>query len=708
MVKLEIGNRLFAVYALYVLFVWGSDFGDFAAYLAGWPQPAVLSRVIAAAAVLFLCRWLRRRVSIPRVRMDFSAWIFVCFALAFFLFKAVRPDTSTDVEFYHLFLQTPGFKDLFGYNFAPAAKASAMYPLADHLIYGFRWLLGYRLGTVLNLGLTILIFFQVRDFYSRLWTIRLGRASVLAAVTVLGYHLVMQLGASYMIDLASVPFLLEMLRLLAERRQGEAPGGVYYFSSLMAFVLALKLNTLFYVFPMLLLYFFWYHRQLRVKNVVISFVLAVLPISIYALYALRETGNPLFPFYNAFFQSVYAPASNVMDDGNRWGPLSAAELFFWPLHLVFTPAYRLCEIPEPFALGHLGGVLGGFYFFGRGLLDRVWRSAHRVEYSLGFVFVLSVYVWTILSGYARYFLFGMLLANMILVRLFCYVRRDGARLVTGGLLVLLAMSPFFAVYETAIGHEWSWRDFDSRAYRLNFPRLLRDRHLAGTDQTAKIDAFLLLDLHGSGYAHALKPEVPCYSYWQAMQSAPAIREAFRQRLVLLWEQQRAVYDVHVPDRQDFGRYIENMDKAGLQIAGIAYLDGGVFMDSRPWLCRLRPSEQPNRVIHLDGERAILPVSGGGDRLQLRCIWGFLADAGPLPPGLTFSVTAIAAGGQRQLLYQESATGDTWRNLDQCLDVSGMGAVRAVEIACVQADGTVMAQQPANPLLLLNPLVQLSE
>ena len=693
------------VFWFFLLFAWCGDWLDFLAYLARVQQGSIAAFVLAAA----LAGWVTMRLLQPcvdradRAPMDRAAWVILVLMGGFFLFKAAVPDTSTDVEYYHLYLQSPGFRDVFGQNFAPAALGSVIYPLADRLFYWFRMLLGYRLGTVLNCLLAMLVFFQVRDLYLSFWRAHWG-ASVLAGASVLVYQLVMQLGGSYMVDLVALPLLLEMLRcaLFAPARQ---KGDVYYFAFLAAAVLTVKLNNVFYVLP-LGLWFLWHSRRLlSFRCLALSLAVLCLPGSLYAIYSFLETGSPLYPFYNAIFQSPYFPVLNVLDSENRWGPVSWAERLCWPWHLALYPGYRLCELVEPLAAAHLGGLLAAVCFLLRGLWSRSWREGHALEWGLGLVFLGSAYCWTFLSGYARYFLFGMILGNIVFVRGLFLLRGCGWRRLTAVLLVPLLLAPVLAFYETGLGHEWSWRErrFHS-GYRQELGRFLRDRQLVSAEQAAQVGAFVQLDVHGSAYAHIIRPDVPVLSYWMAQHGGPYGAQVFSERLAGLWADGRRVYDVHVPGERPVQGYIDQLNAAGLRLVRIESAAGNILRSRKPWLCELQPGTERNQLLELSPEGIRIPVKGEGP-WRMRFCAGFLADWLPVPAGLRLQAVAVFQNGNYCLMREWPLHGERWMQVDEVVDRAGLDGLQEIRIVCLQADGQGFSPAEDNLLMLLNPTVE---
>ncbi|MCA1592819.1 MAG: hypothetical protein LC754_09265, partial [Acidobacteria bacterium] len=207
-----------------------------------------------------------------------------------------------------------------------------------------------------------------------------------------------------------------------------------------------------------------------------AFALPLLP---FTLFVWRETGNPVFPFYNTLFHSHFWPNFNLYDQ--RWGPRGLWETLAWPLRITLKPE-RMGEIAVYSGRVSLAFVVAVVCLFAA-------RRDRRLRL-LGFVTLAGAFLWAaMLTGYARYAVFVEVVGG---VTLLCSastlltasrVRAQQARAVSVGvaallLCALLAQCLFALSYITR--HEWSGRptvfeNYD--AYKEESRYVLRDYEL---------------------------------------------------------------------------------------------------------------------------------------------------------------------------------------------------------------------------------------
>lgn len=98
-------------------------------------------------------------------------------------------------------------------------------------------------------------------------------------------------------------------------------------------------------------YIFIFHiKELRIKDWFCAVLGGIYPFGMYLIFNYVCTGNPVFPYYNSIFKSVYFSANNFKDV--RWGGTNLLEKIFWIVYAAFRPSYRQSEIFD-FAPGTL-------------------------------------------------------------------------------------------------------------------------------------------------------------------------------------------------------------------------------------------------------------------------------------------------------------------------------------------------------------------
>ncbi|HEU4593565.1 MAG TPA: hypothetical protein VFS10_00250 [Pyrinomonadaceae bacterium] len=424
-------------------------------------------------------------------------WLVVGLPLLFiYALRAAFPDTSFDVLNYRLL---HGERSLAGMLYAPGDffPTPAPYnPAPDTLTALARHLLGYRLGTIVNLFAALwaarIADRILRPFVEGVWT----RAACVLLV-LMAEHALFEIN-NYMTDLLAVPLLLEATYLIllmddegvAARRT--LPARIAF---LLGAAVAFKLTNAVVALPLALACAYralWGRRRLAPKEwpkavglALAAFVAPLLPFSIY-LYKL--TGSPVFPVFNGLFKSPFWPENSGWD--TRWGPTGVWEKLAWPVVAFFEPSRHseLAVYSGRLSLGFVAAICG--LIIARG--DRRLRM-------LCVLMLSGSLLWSIAGmGYSRYGLFLELLSGVVLVALVLVLLRGVARpslswrTVAAALLsaALFAQAALAASYVST--HEWSMRPTffkNPRAYFAEGREFLRDRSLDGFLSTGQAAVF---------------------------------------------------------------------------------------------------------------------------------------------------------------------------------------------------------------------------
>lgn len=470
-----------------------------------WP----LTILTAACVVCFYVAARGRREAAPR-----QFWLAVVLPLAaLYLARAALPDTSFDVLNYRLFHAE---RAMAGPLLAPGdwfPTPSPFNPAPDIATGISRRLLGYRLGTIVNL-LAIVWAARIVERFLRPYVAGNWRRAACVLLVALSEHVLFEIN-EYMIDVLAVPLLLEAIRLAARDREGARSGGdeatrsrgeagatfrrdedatfgrgggasfrrdVLSAAFLVGLASAFKLTSATLALPLALLFAPRLLAELRAAppraaaTVALAAAVFALPLAPHAAYLYAQTGNPVFPLYNAIFESPYWTPANYRDP--RWGPFGFWETITWPLTSVAHPA-RLSELNVYSGRLTLGTIaaLAGLACFRR----------DRAVLSLSVVFLLDALAWSASTGYVRYALHLEFVAGLLLVCLSALVARGAAR-ESFGLRRALAALPLAALAAQASvafvyvsRTEWGGRPtvFDERRSHLREARrhALRDRSL---------------------------------------------------------------------------------------------------------------------------------------------------------------------------------------------------------------------------------------
>jgi len=448
-----------------------------------------------------------------------SLWLLVGLPLLFaFLLRAAFPDHSYDVLNYHLLntersLRGPLFQPS---DFFPSVPFN---PVGDMITGISRLLLGYRLGTVINL-LVLLWLAQITDkilhhFISNRW-VRSGSVLLIMLTENLLFEI-----STYLVDLLILPLLLQATLLTIEIDESDNPRiSCVQVSLLLGASAALKFTTLAVALPLGAIC--GYKLLLGPRKVSLMqltgffplFLAAFLaPLAAFTAYIYRLTGNPLFPVANPYFKSPYWPTHGGWD--NRWGPHTIFETIVWPIMIWFKPE-RHSELAV-----YSGRLSFGFVVALLGLL-LVWRNTRARILCL--VLIVSSLLWSKSAlGYSRYGLYQDLLAGIIIVVVAAIVitkskwQKISWPVAVASLLgVVLAIQSFVAC-RYFLDKEWGERTTlvaHPDIYAQEAKLMLRDRSLANflteeqRAQFEKVQVWFETDAKTSGFEVLLNSHAP--------------------------------------------------------------------------------------------------------------------------------------------------------------------------------------------------------
>jgi len=396
--RLELGDLLIFLYALAII----------RQYF--WPlqQNSLAWILTLAAALIFSYLYVSTKPFSPP-RLDVSFWLIVGLPLfAAYALRAAFPDRSFDVWSYHILNSDRSLHGpLFGSgDYFPTWVP--FNPVADTVMGISRLVLGYRLGTVINLLVLLwaaqLVERLLRDFIGRAWL-----RSIAVLLVVLSEQLLFEI-STYLVDLLTIPLLLQAtyiaLHLNEAPRRAHALLHVAFLTGLSV---TFKLTNLAVAIPLLgicgLTMIFGEYR-LRAKEMVVTslkmlaaFIAPLLPFTIYIY---RFTGNPIFPVANSFFQSDYWPMHGGWDE--RWGPETFWQTIAWPVLVWFKPE-RHSE------LGLYSGRLSFGFIVALIFLPVIWRNS-RLR-TLCILLLTTALLWAFGAlGYGRYGLFDEVFAGV--------------------------------------------------------------------------------------------------------------------------------------------------------------------------------------------------------------------------------------------------------------------------------------------------------
>lgn len=502
---------LFLAFISYVSIVWGIDI--LRTVLTLEFLPAVVLSLILAAAVLFA---VRKKLIFEREA--FTRWD----ALAFFVIAGIYfvhmpfPDMGWDNISYHILHWQPLPWSQVTEGFFPSTMLhSFLIPLADRMTYPFYGLLGFRLGTSLNLFIVLIVYMQLRQLFRTIGQGLLSKSygCALAALgTTLSINTFSQL-YTYFVDIRTVPILLFFLQEFVCRNGLKSRGRLLFLAWCIGIEFSLKLSA---GIPLLLFvayFLFLSRREVSFQLAAGGVLLAMLPLAPYCYASFLETGSPLFPYMNGIFHSPLMAhgedAKNVYGDILTQGPQNIFQGIIWPFCAVFQA--------KPFGIARKEAVLvlmglAAIAVLWKGIRSREMQShiygkliaAYLVYYLVG----ASVY-----HGFMRYNPMLDILSGMLCVLAFCsFMEHMGRKRILGAvfLLPLLAVS-----LGTLKGELWGSPDSPNppvyrkwQAAKANAAKIMQDGDKKYTSFD-KVHTWLAFGSQPTqGYAYFLNREAP--------------------------------------------------------------------------------------------------------------------------------------------------------------------------------------------------------
>lgn len=447
-----------------------------------------ISHALLGRAVSLITRWMA-----PNRLAQAAGLLGVGLILWLFLQRVVYPDLAFDTINYHFFLGKAGLENFprpFGPGeFFPLGMHS-FNPLADMLNVAAYEGLGYRLGTLLSAVFAAGAVVLCVALTLRCAGDRLGYAAVLVLVPMLVVNEgLFQLATYFTDNFFSFLALLGTWTLLRMQSQDSLRAlsvGALVFGLTIG-LLATKLTNMVYVLPLgaAACWVAWTART-RLQpaergrfTLVVALAVAILVLipGYHFVHAVRLTGNPVFPYYNAIFKSPFFPPESWPFN---FGPVGWLQRLFYPYFVLKNP-YLLGEVKDFFPDLKMFTLLFGLLI---AAALAAWRRVRlsREEWLLLGVTGGSYLLWQFFFGYSRYgigleFLLGVALV-VLLNRLFqepaLLGRLLGCVLAAGLLVVLDGHVRAIITFNTL--HDLAWRpkvDFKEWRARIAHPDLLR-------------------------------------------------------------------------------------------------------------------------------------------------------------------------------------------------------------------------------------------
>lgn len=365
--------------------------------------------------------WLSREAKstgrFPGLRIDWMWFAVVVTPLLFFFFlRAPFPAFEFDHLNYHLVNTERSLRGwpMIDGEFFPGTLL--INPAPDMVFGVLKYAVGYRLAPILNIAALLWTASLLNEIIAPMIARRLVR--YLGVLFILATDQISYLVNIYMVDLLSLPLLLSATLLTLRLKQAQRlDRTVIKIALFLGISVAFKLTNAFFVLPIIALVLFELFKLRRerpfppARALITAALAAVLPSIFFFAYMFRQSGNPVFPYYNKIFKSPLMLAVNYHDP--NFGPSTFLSKMFWPIISFIYPTELSAMNAAPVYSGrlNLGFVLS--------LCLLVWPKTPPVIRRLSFVMVLGCFLWSFSSGDLRYALFGEIFGGIAC----CYVLR---------------------------------------------------------------------------------------------------------------------------------------------------------------------------------------------------------------------------------------------------------------------------------------------
>ena len=481
--------------------------------------PYNISLVIVSLSFLIIYTfYIRNRIEFEFFKLKKMDYIAIGIILFSSLLQICTPDRNFDTHNYHIYIQELWSNNHVLDSFFPGRMLNThSLPLGDRMFYLFRYILGFRLGVILNTLVIILIYLQSRDIIKKYCEINNLKCNsfiyTMMGIMVLFFENIIWYQNTYYIDLLIVPFILEIIRRILYIEKQEKID-VYLMALMGGITLSIKVSNAPVVAFLGIWYLIRYKDCVTVKSIINSIIIILFPLLVYLIVNYIDTGNPVYPYFNSIFRSEYFFTDVNFNEwigfSSRYGANNLIEYILWPFIMILSPfQVNDAEI-------YSGRVLVAFVCAVIYIKQVVKEKGNIILsriLSLFFVFYLIYLV--IMEGYIRYFVAFEVLCG-ILIGIFLIEMFNKRRKIIGyTICIALGIQIIYLGYQTYIDvKDWVWRVpiyKDVNNYLNNAKMMFRDRE-SGISQDAlqDIDAWIIGE-YNSGQSALLKKDIPMIS-----------------------------------------------------------------------------------------------------------------------------------------------------------------------------------------------------
>lgn len=349
--------------------------------------------------------------------------IFLMLFSGYTILNIVIPCYTADVFMYHIYLQENPFTDKVNFDFfAGLSRNSFLFPLGDRMFYICRYILGYRLGTILSYFSIIVLYYQIKNtiklFIDKKYTDIICVISALIALLPTAINRVL---GTYYIDLISLVLEMQLLYYAFSMKNiFKNKFDKYLLFFIAGITIAIKISNLVLLIP-IGLYIIVKNikdiKQIKWYEYFISVIVFIIPFATYMVNNYIQMDNALYPFLADVFTSQYFGEFECEDP--RYGVGNFFEALIWPIVVMLNPRKGDESFNNNWVLG-IGYIIAILYIisyilskkFKRNTYDRYF-SNNKMMFELGCMIVIMSVLWAqFMMGYQRY---GIILSIMMAI-----------------------------------------------------------------------------------------------------------------------------------------------------------------------------------------------------------------------------------------------------------------------------------------------------
>lgn len=356
-----------------------------------------ISILLSILVSVFLIR--KKKIEITLDFNKYDIYIFLIMVFVTLITGIVYPDYTYDVIAYHAYLQKNPFLDKINFDFFPGRIYCVfLFALGDRMFYIFRYFLGYRAGTILSFYLPIVLFYQTKILLKHFGSTD-KKSSILSYFIFIVIEFSSNVG-NYYIDNIPVIFLFQaLIMILTTKNIITEKTNLYTFILLLGIATGIKITSIFFVVPIMI--YMLYKNKDDIKNIkiydlIIGFAIFILPFFVYLLDNIKQTGSPVFPYYNEFFKSPLFELQNWKDE--RFGINGIINKIFWPI--VVNTLYKYGDELHLHDYSWVIGYIFTILFMLKKLLSKEKKDE---RFELAILSLIFTTEWVmVLEGYMRY------------------------------------------------------------------------------------------------------------------------------------------------------------------------------------------------------------------------------------------------------------------------------------------------------------------